>query len=68
MRPVGGHTSDYATRGLLLHVTSAILAGEPVDLERLRTDPGLAGALVTPPLSHRIRRRASLARKRIIGR
>lgn len=68
VRPTGGHTSDYATRALLLEVTRAHLAGEAVDVDRLQHDPAFAGPGYRTPLQHRIRRRASLIRASIIGR
>ena len=67
-RPVGGHTSDWATKPLLLDATASLLAGRPIDVERYQRDPEFAGALVKPPLSHRLRRRASLLRRRMLGR
>lgn len=67
-RPVGGHTSDWATRALLLDATDRLLAGEPIDVERYQRDPAFAGTLTRPPLQHRLRRRASLIRRRIRGR
>jgi pimeloyl-ACP methyl ester carboxylesterase len=67
-RPIGGHTSDWATKPLLLDTTAALLAGRDIDVDRYQTDPQFAGKLVTPPLSHRIRRQASLLRNRILGR
>ncbi|MBV8559443.1 MAG: hypothetical protein JO050_01630, partial [Acidimicrobiia bacterium] len=51
---------------LLLDATAALLAGREIDVERYQTDPVFAGQLVTPPLSHRLRRRASLLRKRLL--
>jgi hypothetical protein len=64
-RPVGGHTSDWATRPLLLDAAHRMLSGEPIDVERYATDPAFAGSLTRPPLSHRVRRAVSLARKRV---
>jgi hypothetical protein len=43
VRPTGGHTSDHASRALLLDATDALLAGRPIDTERYRTDPAFAG-------------------------
>lgn len=67
-RPVGGHTSDWATRPLLLDATDRLLAGEAIDVGAYQRDPRFAGTLTAPPLSHRLRRRASLARKRLLRR
>jgi hypothetical protein len=67
-RPTGGHTSDYATRPLMLDALSHLLAGEPIDVARYRRDPAFAGQLTVPPLSHRLRRRASLLRNRLLRR
>ena len=68
VRPVGGHTSDWATRALLLDATDRLLGGEAIDVTRYQEDPAFAGTLTTPPLQHRLRRRASLLRKRVLGR
>ena len=67
-RPKGGHTSDYATRPLMLDALQRLLAGEPVDVARYQRDPEFAGQLTAPPLSHRLRRRASLVRNRLLRR
>src|SRR5207253_1827484 len=67
-RPRGGHTSDWATKPLLLDAAARLLAGEPIDVDRYQTDPAFAGALVRAPLSHRLRRRASLLRNRVLRR
>lgn len=68
VRPVGGHTSDYATRPLLLDAIAAIQEGREIDVTRYQTDPELAGSLTVPPLSHRVRRALSLTRKRLLRR
>ncbi|HVV36708.1 MAG TPA: hypothetical protein VHC63_08925 [Acidimicrobiales bacterium] len=67
-RPQGGHTSDWATKPLLLDAAAALLAGRAIDVARYQTDPVFAGTPVKPPLSHRLRRRASLMRKRLLRR
>ncbi|MBV9413192.1 MAG: Two component regulator three Y domain-containing protein [Acidimicrobiia bacterium] len=67
-RPVGGHTSDWATKAILLDATDALLHDRDIDVGRYQADPAFLGALVTPPLSHRLRRRASLLRKRLLRR
>ncbi|MCA1657041.1 MAG: hypothetical protein LC713_04940 [Actinobacteria bacterium] len=67
-RPVGGHTSDYATKAMMLDAIGSLMAGDPVDVRRYQTDPRFAGSLTSPPMSHRLRRAASLARKRVLGR
>lgn len=66
-RPVGGHTSDHATRAVLLDAVGALATGDPIDVERYRSDPAYAGTLVRPPLTHRVRRAASLGRKRVLS-
>jgi len=65
-RPVGGHTSDWATRALLLDVIERIGRGEPAPLDTYQCEPPYVGSLTRPPLEHRIRRRLSLLRKRIV--
>ena len=67
-RLVGGHTSDYATRGVLLDAVARLYDGQAIDVDRYQNDPELRGALVLPPLTHRLRRRASLLRTRLLGR
>lgn len=64
-RPKGGHTSDWATRALLLDAAERILAGEDIDLPMYQTQAPYLGALTRDPLSHQLRRRASLTRKRL---
>lgn len=66
-RPSGGHTSDWATRAVLLDAVACLAEDRPVDVVRYRDDPAFAGRLVRPPMSHRLRRAASLARKRVLG-
>lgn len=66
-RPVGGHTSDWATRAVLLDAVAGLAEGRPLDVDRYRNDPEFAGRLVRPPVSHRLRRAASLTRKRVLG-
>jgi hypothetical protein len=65
-RPIGGHTSDWATKALLLDATASLLAGRDIDVERYQTDPDFVGHLTRDPISHRLRRRASLLRKRLL--
>jgi hypothetical protein len=67
-RPVGGHTSDWATKSLLLDAADALLAGRTIDIDRYQSDPVFAGQLTRAPLSHRLRRRASLARNWVLRR
>lgn len=67
-RPTGGHTSDYATRPLMLDAVGHLLAGEPIDVGKYERDPEFAGQLSVPPLTHRLRRQASLLRKRLLRR
>lgn len=66
-RPVGGHTSDWATRAVLLDAVARLSDGRPIDVERYHRDPEFAGRLVRPPVSHRLRRAASLTRKRVLA-
>lgn len=66
-RPTGGHTSDWATRALLLDAVTRLAEGRPIDVARYRDDPRFAGHLVRPPVSHRVRRAASLTRKRVLA-
>lgn len=67
-RPMGGHTSDWATKALLLDATARLMAREPIDVARYQTDPQFVGALVKPPLSNRLRSRASRIRNRVLRR
>lgn len=66
-RPEGGHTSDWATRALLLDAVGCLADGRPADVDRYRLDPQFVGHLVAPPVSHRLRRAASLTRKRVLA-
>lgn len=66
-RPAGGHTSDWATRAVLLDAVSCLAEDRPIDVSRYRDDPEFAGRIVRPPVSHRLRRAASLTRKRVLG-
>lgn len=54
-RPLGGHTSDWATRPLLLDAMAALLAHAEPDVEAYQRDARFAGTRVTPPISHRAR-------------
>lgn len=65
-RPSGGHTSDYATRPLLLDVVDRLLDGAPIDPAAYRQAPYVE-APVRPPLSHRVRGRLGRLRRRIRG-
>jgi hypothetical protein len=44
------------------------MRGDAIDAVRYQTDPAFAGARTEPPFSHRVRRRLSLARKRVLRR
>jgi len=66
-RPSGGHTSDWATRAVLLDAVDRLAEGRPIDVDRYRDDPAYAGRLTTPPVTHRLRRAASLTRKRVLA-
>jgi len=68
VRSVGGHTSDWATRALLLDIVGRIEADEPAPLERYQHEVPYLGTPVRPPLAHRVRGALSRARKRLIGR
>jgi hypothetical protein len=65
-RAQGGHTSDYATRALLLDAIGTLLDGRAPDLEAYQNDERFEGVLTVPPLSHRIRGRLRL-RSRLFG-
>jgi len=67
-RPVGGHTSDWAPRALLLDIVDRMEAGEPAPLDLYRTQPPFLGTITRPPLHHRVRGAVSLARKRVLRR
>jgi hypothetical protein len=67
-RPVGGHTSDWATKPLLLDAVARLQASEEIDLERYQRDPIFAGTIVRPTLSHQARSLASRLRNRLLGR
>lgn len=56
VRPVGGHTSDYATRPLLLDSIAALMAGRLPDPGVYQSDPRYAGQLTHVRLVDRARR------------
>jgi hypothetical protein len=53
-RPIGGHTSDYATRPLMLDALARLLADKPIDVARYQSDPAFAGTLTPPTKSQRV--------------
>jgi pimeloyl-ACP methyl ester carboxylesterase len=65
VRPEGGHTSDFATRPLLLDAVDCLFEGNVPDIAEYQSDPRFAATVVRPPLMHRVRRRLSLFRKRL---
>jgi hypothetical protein len=67
VRPTGGHTSDFATKPMMIDAVGRLMTGTPIDVRRYRVDPEVAGSVTRPPLSHRLRRAASLTRKRLKG-
>jgi pimeloyl-ACP methyl ester carboxylesterase len=67
-RATGGHTSDWATRELLLDAAARILSGEALEIAMYQTQEPYLGRLHRPPLSHRIRRSISATRKQIFKR
>jgi hypothetical protein len=66
VRPSGGHTSDYATRALLLDAIGKMFKGADIDVDAYQSDALFRGALTRPPLSYRVRRAASILRKRAV--
>lgn len=67
-RPTGGHTSDYATKPMMLDAIGRLVRGAAIDVRRYQSDERFRGGITRLPLSHRLRRRASLARKRLLRR
>jgi hypothetical protein len=67
-RATGGHTSDYATRPLLLHVADRLLSHQPIDINFVQTDARFRAVPTVPPMSHRLRRRIGLARRALLQR
>ena len=61
-RPHGGHTSDWATRALLLDVTDRLLSGREPDIDAYQNDPAYRGA-PTRVRFERARRVARLVRR-----
>lgn len=66
-RPIGGHTSAFATRAVLLDVVRSHLADESIDVERYRTDAEFKGELPSLPLTIRLRRRLGSIRREVIS-
>jgi hypothetical protein len=68
VRPVGGHTSDYATRPLLLDATATLMQGRLPDPHRYQSDPRYAGHLTRVGPVARARRALKLgSRLRALG-
>jgi hypothetical protein len=69
VRPEGGHTSDYATRPVLLDATAALMVGRLPDPGVYQSDPSYAGQPTRHTVIDRARRRLRLrSRLRAIGR
>jgi pimeloyl-ACP methyl ester carboxylesterase len=66
-RAEGGHTSDFATRALLLDAIDRLAAGEPIPLATYQDDPAFRGEITPAPLTHRVRGRLGRARRRVLG-
>jgi len=64
IRAEGGHSSDFATRAVLLDAAHRLLDGRDVEPERYRTEPMFEGRPVRPPLVLRLRRRLSPLKQR----
>ena len=64
LRPAEAGAGDVAAR-CVLEAAGDGIAIDPA--ARYRLDPEFAGRLVRPPVSHRLRRAASLTRKRVLG-
>lgn len=54
-RPIGGHTSDWAPRSLLLEVIDCLLAAAVIDVDTLQTDVRYRGKRTIPPMWWRAR-------------
>ena len=68
VRPVGGHTSDYATRPLLLDATASLMEGRLPDPRTYQSDPTFAGHLTRVGPVARARRALKLrSRLRALG-
>jgi hypothetical protein len=68
VRPTGGHTSDWATRELLLDAIVRIQAGEPMPLQLYRTTPPFLGTITRVPWQHRVRGFLGRWRRRLLRR
>lgn len=67
-RPSGGHTSDHATRALLLDVIDRLADGRDLPLRAYQEDERFRGTPTVPPLSHRVRARLSPVKRALLGR
>ena len=67
VRAVGGHTSDFATKPLLLDAVGALMSGRTPDIDRYQHEVGYVGTIVRPPFSHRVRSRLHRLRARLPG-
>jgi hypothetical protein len=54
-RPRGGHTSDHATRPLLLDASARLLDGRPIDVRRYQRDRAFRGRTTSAGAVRRIR-------------
>lgn len=67
VRPVGGHTSDYATRPLLLDAVDRLASGDPIDVAAYQTQDLYRGELTRLTLRQWGRRKAGQTRARLQG-
>jgi len=66
IRPHGGHTSDYATRPVLLEVADNMLDERPIDVTRLQSDPVFAGKPTPIPRRIRVRNWLGSLKRRVL--
>lgn len=64
-RPTGGHTSEHATRPLLVDVVGRLLDGVPIDPAVYQRDDRYQGTPVAVPFSHHIRGHLGRMRQRL---
>lgn len=60
VRPRGGHTSDFATRDLLLDAAGRLMDGTLPDVAHYQQDPQFAASARREPVVSRVRRRLKL--------
>jgi len=68
IRAAGGHTSDFATRNMLLDLFDRMDKGERAPVEHYQSDPSLRGEIIAPSFGLKLKRLAARTRNRVLRR